>query len=64
MSFTCDPKKFVLHVKELAMSAMAGVSNGVDAVSEDLRVTEIDTGGGRYGRGQGDAVRHKNLYHQ
>ena len=54
-----EPKELIFYVKGLAMTAMTRVSNGVDAVSKDLRVVVIDSGGGWYGRGQDDAVGHK-----
>ena len=58
-SVPSKPKELVFYVKGLAMTAMTRVSDGVDAVSKDLQVVVIDSGGGRYGRGQGDAFRHK-----
>ena len=57
-----EPKELVFYVKGLAMMAMTRVSDGVDAVSKDLWVVVIDSGGGRYGRGQGDAVGHKKVF--
>ena len=46
-SVSSEPKELVFHVEGLVMAAMAGVSNGVNAVSKDLRVVEVNGGGGR-----------------
>ena len=46
-SVSSEPKELVFNVEGLAMAAMAGVSNGVNAVSKDLRVVEVNGGGGR-----------------
>ena len=46
-SVSSEPKELVFNVEGLAMAAMAGVSNGVNAVSKDLRVVVVDGGGGR-----------------
>ena len=46
-SVSSEPKELVFNVKGLAMAAMAGVSNGVNAVSKDLRVVVVNGGGGR-----------------
>ena len=46
-SVSSEPKELVFNVEGLAMTVMAGVSNGVDAVSKDLRVVVVNGGGGR-----------------
>ena len=46
-SVSSEPKELVFNVEGLAMAAMAGVSNGVNAVSKDLRVVVVNGGGGR-----------------
>ena len=46
-SVSSEPKELVFNVEGLAMAAMAGVSNGVDAVSKDLGVVVVNGGGGR-----------------
>ena len=48
-SVSSEPKEFVFNVEGLAMAAMTGVSNGVNAVSKDLGVVVVDGGGGRDG---------------
>ena len=62
-----EPKEFVLYVEELAMTVMAGMSDGVDAVSEDLQVAIVGDSGNRwYGWEWSGVFRHKkkNLYHR
>ena len=59
-SFPCEPKKLVLNVEGLAVSAMAGVGYGVDAVGKGLRVVIIDSGG----RWNSIAGHKKDLYHR
>ena len=46
-SVSSEPKELVFNVEGLAMAAMAGVSNGVDAVSKDLGVVVVNGGGRR-----------------
>ena len=46
-SVSSVPKELVFNVEGLAMAAMAGVSNGVNAVSKDLGVVVVNGGGGR-----------------
>ena len=46
-SVSSEPKELVFDVEGLAMAAMAGVSNGVNAVSKDLGVVVVNGGGGR-----------------
>ena len=46
-SVSSEPKELVFNVEGLAMAAMAGVSNGVDAMSKDLGVVVVNGGGGR-----------------
>ena len=48
-SVSSEPKELVFNVEGLAMAAMAGVSNGVNAVSKDLRVVVVNGGGRRNG---------------
>ena len=47
-SVSSEPKELVFNVEGLAVAAMAGVSNGVNAVSKDLGVVVVN-GGGRRG---------------
>ena len=62
-SVPSKPKELVFYVKGLAMSAMARVSDSVDAVSKDLRVTVVDSGGGmEEGRVMLSDI--KDLYHR
>ena len=61
-SVPSEPKELIFYVEGLAMTAMTRVSDGVDAVSKDLRVVVIDSSGGQYGRGQGDAIGHKKVF--
>ena len=56
-SVSSEPKELVFNVEGLAMAAMAGVSNGVDAVSKDLGVVVVNGGGGR----DVTVVRHKRV---
>ena len=58
-SVPSEPKEFVFDVKGLAVSAVARMSYGVDAMGKDLRVVVVDGGGRRYGRGKSDAFGHK-----
>ena len=44
-SVSCKSKKLVLNVKSLAVSAVARVSYGVNAVGEGLWIVIVDTGG-------------------
>ena len=46
-SVSSEPKELVFDVEGLTMAAMAGVCNGVDAMSKDLGVVEVNGGGGR-----------------
>ena len=46
-SISSEPKKLVFDVEGLTMAAVTGVCNGVNAVSKDLRVVEVNGGGGR-----------------
>ena len=46
-SVSSEPKELVFNVEGLAMAAMAGVSNSVNAVSKDLGVVVVNGGGGR-----------------
>ena len=46
-SVSSEPKELIFNVEGLAMAAMAGVSNGVNAVSKDLGVVVVNGGGGR-----------------
>ena len=45
-SVSSEPKKLILNVKGLAVSAVARVSYSVDAVGEGLRVVVVNSGGG------------------
>ena len=54
-----EPKELVFYVEGLAMTTMARVSDGVDAMGKDLRVVVVDGGDGRYGRRKGDVFGHK-----
>ena len=56
-SVSSEPKELVFNVEGLAMAAMAGVSNGVNAVSKDLGVVVVNGGGGR----DVTVVRHKRV---
>ena len=42
-----EPKELVLYVKGLAMTTMARVSDGVDAMGKDFWIVVVDSGGGR-----------------
>ena len=46
-SVSSEPKELIFNVEGLAMAAMAGVGNGVNAVSKDLGVVVVNGGGGR-----------------
>ena len=59
MSVPSEPKEFVLYVKGLTVTAMARVSYCVDTMGKDFWVIVVDGGDRWYGRGQGDAFRHK-----
>ena len=56
-SISSEPKKLVFNVEGLTMAAVTGVRNGVNAVSKDFRVVEVDGGGGR----DVMIVRHKKV---
>ena len=58
-SIPAEPKKLICYVEGLAMTAVTGMSDCVNAVSKDLRVVIVDGGNGRHGRRQGDAIGHK-----
>ena len=46
-SVSSEPKELVFDVEGLTMAAVTGVCDGVNAVSKDLGVVEVDGGGGR-----------------
>ena len=52
-----EPKELVLYVKGLAMTTMARVSDGVDAMGKDLRIVVVDSSG----RGNGVIAGHKRI---
>ena len=56
-SVSSEPKELVFDVEGLAMAAMAGVSNGVDAVSKDLGVVVVNGSSG----GDVTVVGHKRV---
>ena len=44
-SVPSEPKEFVLNVESLTVSAVAGVSYGINAVGEGFQIVVVDTGG-------------------
>ena len=44
-SISSESKEFVLNVESLTVSAVAGVSYGVNTVGEGFRIVVVDTGG-------------------
>ena len=57
MSVSSKPKELVFDVEGLTMAAVTGVCNGVNAVSKDLGVVEVNRGGG----GDVTIVGHKRI---
>ena len=57
MSLACDPIDLTFPFEDLVVMALTGMSNGIDAMSKDLRVAVVGGGGGWYGV----AVGHKKI---